>query len=250
MDQTKAIFDYKVMMTPQELSGKLVLDAGCGNGRYTKIARDYGGEVFGVDLSGAVESAFENTKYDEKIHIIQSDLFKLPFRKETFDFVFSNGVLMHTGNARKAFLNLSTLLKNDGTITIHLYHKGNIIYECNDLWLRFITTRLPLSWVYTFSKAVAGIAKLLPKWFVEYGLNMFMRIESHPHYVFDWYTAPIATHHTYPEVYGWLKEADLHLIADHNTSKRPWRKWILPFFFLTVKAQKKPYAGPVRHTTA
>lgn len=248
MEKTRKIFDYKVLFTPAELAGKLVLDAGCGNGRYAAVASEYGGEVVGVDLSEAVDVAWENTKTDPKMHLIQGDLHKLPFKKNVFDFVFSNGVLMHTGDARRVFLSIASHLKDDGVISAHLYHKGNLFYEFNDWWLRAVTTRLPLAWAYAFSRALAGVAKKLPKKFVYYFLNIFIRIEPHAHYVFDWYTAPIATHHTYPEVYRWLGEAGLNLVADHNATRYPWRKWVLPFFFLTVKAQKRPFTGEVAHT--
>jgi len=247
MEQTRRIFAYKVMAGKEELDESLVVDAGCGNGRYTKVALDLGAEVIGIDLSAA-DVAYENLKDDPKAHIIQGDLFHPPLKKSQCDFIFSNGVLMHTGNAKKAFLALVPLLKDTGAITIHLYHKGNLLYEFNDRWSRAITTRLPLPFMHRFSEIVARVAKALPSKFVQYGLNVFFRVEAHPHYVFDWYTAPIATHHTYPEVYGWLKEAGLHLVKDHNITRHPWRKWILPFFFLTVKAQRKPLVGAPIHT--
>lgn len=246
--QTKQIFDYKVLATPEELTGKLVLDAGCGNGRYTAVARAYGGTVVGVDLSDAVDVAFKNLGRDEGVHIVQGDLFKLPFKKRIFGFVFSNGVLMHTGDARRAFHSIASHMAPDGAITVHLYHKGNFIYEFNDWWMRIITTRLPLSFMYWFSSVLTWIATHLPRRFVEFGLNSLFRIEHHAHYNFDWYTAPIATHHTYPEVYGWLKEANLHLVHDHNATNYPWRAYIRPFFFLTVKAQAQPISGAPLHT--
>jgi SAM-dependent methyltransferase len=245
--QTKRIFDYKVMFTPEELHGKRVLDAGCGNGRYSKIALDYGGEVFGVDLSDAVDVAQENLGSNQKMHIVQGDLFKLPFKKEVFDFAFSNGVLMHTGNARKAFLSLIPHLTDKGSITAHLYHRGNFIYEIIDGGLRIITTRLPLSLMYTLSKIGAKVASWIPRSFLDQVINAFVRWEPHPHYIFDWYTAPIATHHTYPEVYGWLSEGELYLEKDHNATLHPFiRRFIVPFYFLTVRASKqKPSHDPL-----
>src|SRR5687768_12517976 len=39
---------------PDELSGRRVLDVGCGAGRFTEIALDAGAEVFAIDYSGAV----------------------------------------------------------------------------------------------------------------------------------------------------------------------------------------------------
>src|SRR6059058_1403963 len=45
---------------PSEYRGKLVLDAGCGNGRYAKLANDWGARVVCVDISSAVEIAQHN----------------------------------------------------------------------------------------------------------------------------------------------------------------------------------------------
>lgn len=245
----KRHFDYKVLFTPEEIKGKRVLDAGCGNGRYSKIALDYGAEVISVDLSHAVDAAEKNLHENQKAHIVQADLFTLPFKEGSFDFIFSNGVLMHTGNAKRAFLSLIPLLTKHGKITIHLYHKGNIIYETVDATIRAITTRLPLPLMYHLSKLGAHIASLIPHTFLHKVINAFVRFEAHPHYIFDWYTAPIATHHTYTEVYKWLEEAQLYLHHDHNATNYPFvRKWISPFLFMTVKAGKQSIKEP-KHTT-
>lgn len=248
LDTTRAIFDYKVLAKKHELANKLVLDAGCGNGRYTTIAAEYGGTVIGIDLSDAVDVAREHFAANPKVHIVQGDLFRPPFKREIFDFVFSNGVLMHTGDAKGAFLSLCRFLRPDGAITIHVYHTGNVIYEIVDAALRAITTRIPLSWAMLWSRAMAYIARLIPKQLLNNIVNGFIRLERHPHYVFDWYTAPIATHHTYPEVYGWVKEAGLHLVQDHNATNRPMLRKFFPFLFLTVKAQKQPVSHEPLHT--
>ena len=156
---------------------------------------------------------------------------------------------MHTGNAKGAFLSLVPLLTEQGKITIHLYHKGNFIYEIVDATTRAITTHLPLSLMYQLSKIGAFIASLIPHTFLHKIINAFVRWEAHPHYIFDWYTAPIATHHTYDEVYEWLKETQLHLHHDHNATNYPFvRKWISPFLFMTVKAGKQNVKEP-KHTT-
>ncbi|HEV8590557.1 MAG TPA: methyltransferase domain-containing protein [Pyrinomonadaceae bacterium] len=247
-NDAKRIFNYKVLFTPHELRGKLLLDAGCGNGRYTVVAREYGAEVIGVDLSAA-DTAYKNTRNDPKIHIIQGDLFKLPLRKNLLDFVFSNGVLMHTGDAHKAFLSIASHLNENGVITVHLYHRGNIIYEFNDWWLRAIGTRLPLHVMYRIANGGAAVVRLFPQKLLLNVVNAVVRLEAHPHYIFDWYTAPIATHHTYKEVYRWLKDAGLHLVEDHNATHHRFLRMLVPFWFLTVKAQKQPLQGLVRHTT-
>ena len=45
---------------PSELQGKLIMEAGCGMGRFLEVAADWKGEVVGVDLSLAVDAAFAN----------------------------------------------------------------------------------------------------------------------------------------------------------------------------------------------
>lgn len=116
----EAPFRAKSLMSPDEFQGKLVLDAGCGNGRYSHWAHEYGAQVVGVDLSEAVDAARRNTWDSPNIQIIQGDIFELPFNPETFDAIFSIGVLGHTGDARVATSNLSKLLKPGGSETVHV----------------------------------------------------------------------------------------------------------------------------------
>ncbi|MCD4780943.1 MAG: methyltransferase domain-containing protein, partial [Candidatus Omnitrophica bacterium] len=87
VSNTISAFKIKSLMTGKDLSsGKLVLDAGCGNGRFSNQAAKYGAEVIGVDIgTGTVEAAYENTRKMDNISIIQGDLFKLPFKKNIFD---------------------------------------------------------------------------------------------------------------------------------------------------------------------
>src|SRR3954467_101168 len=56
-DEDEAVFAVKTGGDPREVEGLLVLDAGCGGGRYAKLAGRFGAKVVGVDLSSAVEKA-------------------------------------------------------------------------------------------------------------------------------------------------------------------------------------------------
>jgi 2-polyprenyl-3-methyl-5-hydroxy-6-metoxy-1,4-benzoquinol methylase len=70
-------------------------------GRHTKLAAEWGAkEVVGIDLGDGVESAFAATRNSTNAHIVQCDIFKLPFKK-SFDYAFSIGVLHHTPNPKK-----------------------------------------------------------------------------------------------------------------------------------------------------
>src|SRR5438874_3444143 len=97
------IFLEYTRTVPSDFRGKLVLDAGCGNGRYAKLANDWGARVIAVDISAAVEIAVQNVAGRADVDVVQADLFKLPFRPSTFDMAYSVGVLHHTPDAKGAF---------------------------------------------------------------------------------------------------------------------------------------------------
>ncbi len=241
MSHEEAVFKRKSLLTPGELKDKLVLDAGCGNGRYSYWAAQYGGKVIGVDLGRGVESACQNLKEIENANIVQTDIFNLPFKDGIFDVIFSIGVLMHTGNAKEATKSLVRHLKRDGTITIHLYHKGNFIYEINDFIIRKVTTKLSIPKQISFTNKMYKLARFFKKLRLLRYINALMRLEDFSVGIFDWYSAPIATHHTYKEVYRWFDEFKLKVIRDNREEDpRSFVKRIInPPGYLTVRGIRR-----------
>lgn len=123
---SESAFTASTGKRPCELSGKLVLDAGCGAGRYMDLVAREGAEVLGVDLSLAVEVARENLGTLPNCHFIQTDLLRLPFLPETFDFIYSIGVLHHTPNTRESFSRLVPTLKPSGEVAIWVYPRRRL----------------------------------------------------------------------------------------------------------------------------
>jgi SAM-dependent methyltransferase len=110
---------------PDFFEGKVVLEGGCGKGRHTKLAAEWGAkEVVGIDLGDGVESAFALTRNLPNVHIVQCDIFKLPFKK-AFDYAFSVGVLHHTPDPKKAFMSLASKVKKGGHISAWVYGAEN-----------------------------------------------------------------------------------------------------------------------------
>ena len=215
----------------------IVLDAGCGNGRFINQAAQYGATCIGIDFAwGAVDAAYNHLKENQNIHIIQGDLFNLPFKYNLFDTVFSIGVLMHTGDAQKAFVSISRYIKNKGVFTLHMYHKKNFIFEFNDSLLRSIPTKLSIKNMLRFSRFMAKRGKYLSKSKFYYKILQLIQILPTLHHMYDWYSAPIATHHSYQEVERWFKEEGFTIIK----SEKPLR---YSFFgmpeSLTLKGQKQ-----------
>jgi len=216
IQREEQVFRYKSLLKPDEIQGKLVLDAGCGNGRYSYWAAKYGGKVFGVDIGDGVESAAQNTGGLANVQIIQGDIFSLPFRDNTFDVIFAIGVLMHTGDARKATASLVRKLRVGGSLSVHLYGKGNIIYEYIDRILRSQTTRLSINELQVFTIKAYRLRRFLERIRLANIMNRFVNLDSHPHCIFDWYAAPIATHHTYEEVKWWFDSLGLRIVATNE----------------------------------
>ena len=112
-------------VTPEFFRDKVVLEGGCGKGRHTLLAAQWGArEVIGVDLSEAVETAFTATRSAPNAHVIQADIFRLPLARK-FDYAFSVGVLHHLPDPRQGFLSLASKVKPGGQVSAWIYGAEN-----------------------------------------------------------------------------------------------------------------------------
>ncbi len=220
--ESETDFRNKTGFTPEELRGKLVLDVGCGMGRFAEVASRWGAQVVGVDLSRAAEVAARNLGERESVTIFQADVFSLPFAPESFDCIYSIGVLHHTPECERAFKILPRLLKPGGSIAIWLYSGYNKWYRFSDLY-RKVTHRLPAPWLHTLCYAA------VPLYHVHRGLRRvpilgrpasglidhLLPLSLHPdpaHRVldtFDWYSPKYQSKHTYEEVFRWFESCGL-----------------------------------------
>ena len=213
----KEVFHRKSLLEPEDLKNKLVLDAGCGNGRYSYWAAQYSKYTIGIDLGDGVESASKNLANYENVQIIQCDIFNPPFVDDCFDVIFSIGVLMHTGDAKKATETLMKKLKPQGSITVHLYGKGNFIYEFVNSTLRKKTTQMSIEELQTFTKKAYKFRRLAEKLKIAPIVNLCIQLDPHPHCIFDWYAAPIATHHSYLEVKKWFMVKNFKILKTNQS---------------------------------
>jgi SAM-dependent methyltransferase len=112
-------------VAPEFFKDKVVLEGGCGKGRHTQLAAQWGArEVIGVDLSAAVETAFAATRHLPNAHVVQSDIYNLPFAR-AFDYAFSVGVLHHLPDPRGGFKSLASKVKAGGHISAWVYGAEN-----------------------------------------------------------------------------------------------------------------------------
>lgn len=216
----------KTDLTAEKVNGKLILDVGCGMGRFGDVVSRWGGEVVGIDLSTAVDAAYENIGIRKKVHIVQADIYELPFKEETFDIIFSIGVLMTTPDCKKAFMQLPKLLKQNGKVVIWIYSKHT--YRGIDSKVKFvyrkITKNMPYRLLYSISHGMVIISTIIKKGVlgkVFHGLlpgiiyHAIPSTSSQEKYAwrvldtFDFYSPKNVSTHSYPEVYSWFKENKL-----------------------------------------
>ena len=150
-------WNYLHPATPEVFAGKLGLDAGCGFGRHIYHAASCGAEMVGVDLSSAIDAAHANTRHFSNVQLVQSDIYALPFAPETFDFVYSVGVLHHLPDPTRGVHALVPLVRPGGSMFVWLYSKSRPLMNATLEACRSITTRLPHSLVKQISLAGAVV---------------------------------------------------------------------------------------------
>jgi 2-polyprenyl-3-methyl-5-hydroxy-6-metoxy-1,4-benzoquinol methylase len=104
-----------------ELSGKDILEVGCGAGRFTELLLEGGGNVHSVDLSAAVDVNRENMGPRSNHTIAQANVYHLPFPKNSFDVVVCLGVVQHTPSSEKTIKALWAMVKPGGLLVIDHY---------------------------------------------------------------------------------------------------------------------------------
>ena len=120
--------------------GKLGLDAGCGAGRHAQQASEKGAEMIAIDISPAVDAAYRKLSGNERIHVLQADIFNLPLKPEIFDLIYSIGVIHHLPEPERGFQSLIRYLSAGGSIAIWVYKYAfrKVALEV----LRFLAVRL------------------------------------------------------------------------------------------------------------
>ena len=213
-----------------QIPHKRVLDAGCGSGRHSYYAAKYGADVWAVDLGQHVEVARRNTINCDRVHVIQADLHDLPFATESFDFIYSIGVLHHLPDPEAGFRSLLQYLKPGGEIQIYLYWEpeGQPIKTAllsAVAAIRKLTTRLPNAAIYSLSYPAAWLAFMFFVWPYRAlrlipqlrGLAERMPMKQYSNYPFrvcvndqfDRFSAPIENRYTKAEVEEMLRRAGL-----------------------------------------
>lgn len=129
---TSILTDQELLIKPEWFAGKEVLDAGCGNGRWSYAFSKLGAKVTAVDINAI---ALEETKKNLSGSSIQHEFYQSPLEilssnlpAKKFDVVFSWGVLHHCQSFNKALQQLFGYVKEGGVLYLYLYGRESISY--------------------------------------------------------------------------------------------------------------------------
>ncbi len=138
-------------------SVKSLLDDGCGGGRYALALKSLGAaKVTGIDISpNSIDLARKMSPFsDEEVRFLQGSVLDLPFEDESFDFVFSNGVLHHTLSTELGLSEIHRVLRRGGRCWLYLYGgKESLFWDIVD-FSRKLLRDVPQLYTQTLMKTL------------------------------------------------------------------------------------------------
>lgn len=144
--QEQQFKDWIAPLEPEAFRGKVVIEAGCGKGRHSRLVGHWNpAHLLSIDLSDAVVLAAGNTADQPQVHCLRADLLHIPVTPSSVDVAFCVGVLHHLENPEAGLLQLWDKLKPGGMLCLWVYgREGNgwIIHGLDPI-RKIITSRIP-----------------------------------------------------------------------------------------------------------
>lgn len=198
--------------TTETLKGKLIFDAGCGNGLLNQFVARCGATIIGVDFGLNIERAYQKNT-EQKAFFIQGDIQFPPFAIQSFDIVHSSGVLHHTNDTEHSFSCIESFVKPEGKLSVWLYHpRKDFIHNLINS-IRKVTSKLPTGIQYYLYRII-----LLPFAFIIKRLRgnkqntREMMIN-----IFDWFSPEFRWEHEPAEVVKWFNRKDYSAVCITTT---------------------------------
>jgi 2-polyprenyl-6-hydroxyphenyl methylase/3-demethylubiquinone-9 3-methyltransferase len=111
---------FEEMLKDEDLENKMLLDAGCGTGWFSKAACEKGANVFSMDLG---EKLLQKVAEKCNSHRVVGSILEIPFPDNTFDYVISSEVIEHVPEPYKAIHEIYRVLKPGGIMVISTPNK-------------------------------------------------------------------------------------------------------------------------------
>jgi SAM-dependent methyltransferase len=220
----KEMFLTYTRSMPNFFADKIVIDAGCGNGRYINVLNNICSPpprlVIGIDLSDSIFVAAKNCKIFSNVLFVKANLNLLPkILKDPVDYIYSIGVLHHTPSAKESFDNLARCVKPGGFISLYVYGKGNrLLYRVNNFLRNRLFRRWPHRLVYALCVLIAIPShifriKFFGPWMLDF-VNRLIFVSPDVHNMFDAYTAGYTSFHDRDEIENWYRSHGFDCVVE------------------------------------
>ena len=178
---------------------KSVLEVGSGTSQLSNyLAINTNNKIYAFDSSFNSLKMGKNFAKKNEIHnisFIRGDIFDNLFKENSFDFIFSNGVLHHTKDPYGAFKNIVGYLKKNGYIVLGLYNRYGRLRTYIRKYLFKIFGK---NFLMIFDPVLRSTSK-----------ESTQKINS---WIKDQYMHPQETNHTYDEVLDWFNKNNIKFI--------------------------------------
>jgi SAM-dependent methyltransferase len=228
------------------MEGRLVLNAGCGAGTEMQMFAGWPATLAAVDISTAIDHCRQQFGDRPNVEYFQADLNALPFPDESFDVVWSHGVLHHTPDTFTSARSLAKLVKRGGLFILYVYRKKGPIREFVDDYLRKELSPLDPETAWAKLEPLTELARNLSRLNVdvvvehdipELGIrsgtypvqrliyqhimkcfwNEGLSFDENVHVNFDWYHPEYAHRQTVDEVREWMPQLGFEAQSIHES---------------------------------
>jgi len=211
--------DWIAPFDPEEFRGRLVLEPGCGMGRWLRVAASYQPRaLIGVDYSAVAYTAARNVRDLPGVHVVRADILRLPLKRR-IESAYCLGVVHHTPQPARTFDALVDVLAPGGLINVWVYgEEGNgWITRLVTPLRRHVTSKLPHRALAVLSRllalplfAAAALAARV-RWFPYGDYLRYLR-----RYPFN-YMSHIVYDHLVPEIAHYIPRAELESWAGRRS---------------------------------
>jgi SAM-dependent methyltransferase len=236
-DYDVEIQSYFGIVPRETLCDAIVLDAGCGMGRWARhVLKMPIRRLYALDFSGAIDSAARTLTGEDRAHCVQADVCRLPFRPGSMDFSYCLGVLHHLEDPETGMRSLTQVTR--GPLLVYLYYSLDNRPRFHRVLLaaatvaRVVTSRLPKRAVHVLVLGIATfvywplarLARLLER------LGLVEAASQVPlgHYrryslrfmvgdAFDRFATPIERRYSRAEISAWLARYGRHAQFSERT---------------------------------
>ncbi len=197
-----------------ELHSRVFLDAGCGVGRIDGLLAEHCQTVVALDITPAVERAFQATRHLPNVHIIQGNMVTLPIQTGKCDFVWCDGALPYVSDFDTSLRELLRARTSDGSLYAWCYDPAIKLKE--RIGRFFHQTHLPLRLRLVIMQVIAVIMMLVGSLLRR--KNMLPLVPGYAQGILDWSLAAKVNHVSESQIRAVLNNlnADVRIIVQKH----------------------------------